>query len=310
QGQNYDRAAAAYDRAAKLSTRDGKLYLKLSSTLRSLGQQKDAFEAAKHAAALLPNDADAQGRYGLLLKAEKQRPAALQALRRANQLRRDDRLYFMALVDMELDTLQMDQAERDLRDFMTRHPDDPEANFRMAVVYNQKPRTPENMKTAIRYAEKALPGLSTDARPYTVLGQLYLDSNRPKDALQLYLIGHQVAPNAESILRGLGDCYSRLGRTKEMALVSEEYRRVLTRHDRIDHLTHVMSFNHNDIASGLELARLSEEEGLLGKAQQYYEQLVRQAPKDARTRKALSGFYTRQGRPDLGKRALDPAFLP
>jgi len=310
QASQYENAALAYERASQLSPRNGQLFLKLSSALRPLGKQKETFGAAKRAMELLPNDGDALGRYGLLLKGEKQRPEALKALRRACELRPDDPLYFMAMVDLELDTLQMDQAEQKLRAYLARHPKDAEASFRMAVVYNHRPRTPENIKEAIRYAETALAGLPHDARPYTVLGQLYLDSNRVQDALRLYHRGYHAAPNAESLLRGLADCYTRLGRTREMELVSAEYQKVLKRHDRIDHLTHVMGFNNKDTEAGLELARLTEEEGLHGKARQYYEQLVRQAPRDSRTRRALSGFYARMGRSDLAQRALQPDFLP
>jgi tetratricopeptide (TPR) repeat protein len=310
QSRKYREAAALYEEATRLDPKNGELYSKLANTFRNLGRKQQALGAAATAAKLLPNDPDAVGRHGLLLKSEKKRPDALAALRRAEQLRPHTPLFFMALVDLEMEMLQMDQAERDLQGYLAKRPDDPEACFRMAAVFNRKPRTPENVKTAVRYAEKSLPGLRHDARPYTLLGQLYLDQNRPQEALKLYLQGHHVAPNAESLLRGLADCYTRLGRTRELAEVSAEYQAVLKRHDRIDHLTHVMSFNPKDVTSGLELARLSEEEGLLEKSKDYYEQLVRQAPGEARTRKALSGFYRRVGRPDLATRALEPGFMP
>lgn len=310
QSQKFGEAAGLYEHATQLSPRNGELHSKLANAFRNLGRQQQALAAAEKAAQLLPKDADAVGRYGLLLKAAKRRPEALATLRQAEVLRPHTRLFFMALVDLEMDTLQMDQAERDLQGYLREHPDDPEACFRMAAVYNRKRRTPENVKLAMQYAEKSLLGLKADARPYTLLGQLYLDAGKPAEALKYYQTGHQIAPTAESLLRGLADCYTRLGRTKELASVSAEYQDLLKRHDRIDHLTHVMSFNPKDITSGLELALLTEQEGLIGKAEAYYEQLVRQAPKDPRTRQALSGFYGRAGRQDLAKRALEPDFLP
>jgi Flp pilus assembly protein TadD len=106
------------------------------------------------------------------------------------------------------------------------------------------------------------------------------------------------------------ECYRRLGRSAEMAATSAELERVLARHDRIAHLTHVMGFDHHDTADGLELARLVEEDGRFSQARAYYEQLVRQAPQDARTRRALSGFYRRMGRPEKARLALEPQFVP
>jgi Flp pilus assembly protein TadD len=180
----------------------------------------------------------------------------------------------------------------------------------MAVVYNQKPRTAANLRMALDYAERALVGMQADARAWALLAQLYLDADRPRDALRVCTQGRHVAPNEEGILRGLAEAYRRLGRTADAASVTREFQNVLARHDRITHLTHVMGFNHRDTAAGLELARLVEADGQLTQARAYYEQLVRQAPKDPRTRPALAGFYTRMGRPEKARQALRPSFVP
>lgn len=310
QAHRFEDASAAYHHATEHAPRNGPIFLKLAATLQTLGDQERALPVAQKAVRLMPNDPEALGRCGLLLKARKDRGGALTMLRRAHQLQPENRFYTLALADILLDTLQMGQAEEVLHGYLAHHPDDPEACFRMSVVFNQKPRTPENIRTATGYAQKALAGLPGDPRPYTVLGQLYLDADQTDKALPLYLRGHQVAPTSESVLRGLADCYSRLGRTREMGLVAAEFQRVLRRHDRIDHLTHVMGFNSKDTSAGLELAKLTEEEGLIPRAREYYEQLVRQAPHDPRTRRALSGFYQRLGNAELARRALEPQFVP
>jgi tetratricopeptide (TPR) repeat protein len=310
EGEKFGQAAALYERATQLSPKDGELFGKLADCFRRLGRQKQAVAAAEKAAKLLPQDGPTVGRYGLLLKGAKRRMEALEALRRSNRLTPNTQLFFMAMVDLELEMLQIDQAERDLTTYLKAHPDDAEAHLRMADVYNRKRRTPETLRLATDHAEKAVKGLDHDTRAYTLLGQLFLAQNRTEEALRLYTEAHQRHPTAESLLRGLADCYTRLGRSRELAAVSAEYQQVLKRHDRIDHLTHLMSFNPRDVNHGLELARLSEEEGMIGKAQDYYEQFVRQDPKAERTRKALSGFYARAGRPDLARRALQPTFLP
>ena len=135
--------------------------------------------------------------------------------------------------------------------------------------------------------------MPADARAYTLLGQLYLDSDRVQDALRVYTAGRRIAPNSEGMLRGLMDCYTRLGQTNEAASVSATFQQMLARHDRISHLTHVMGFNHHNTTAGLELAKLVEADGRYAQARTYYEQLARQAPNDPRTRRALAGFYER-----------------
>src|SRR5262249_45083416 len=151
---------------------------------------------------------------------------------------------FLALVHTELDSLEFDGVERDLAPYLRAHPRDADACYLMAVVYNQKPRTAANLRTAIDFAERALAGRPADARAYALLGRLYLDADRPGDALRIDTVGRRVAPNAEGILRGLADADTRLGRTAEAAAITAAFQQVLARHDRISHLTHVMGFNH------------------------------------------------------------------
>ena len=78
----------------------------------------------------------------------------------------------------------------------------------------------------------------------------------------------------------------------------------------MEHLQVVISMKPGDTASGLELARLEEEEGQYRAAQQQFEKLVRQAPGDPRTHPALAAFLRRMGRPDLAAQAERPDFVP
>lgn len=308
--RRFPAARGCYAATAGLAPQNGSVWVKLAAAERKLGNADPARAAARRAAALLPGDADAVGLYGLLLAESRNRPAALAMLRRAHRLRPDDRRYFIAMVNGEMDSLEFGAAERDLAPYLRSHPADAEACYMMAVVYNQKPRTPENLKRAIGFAQRALAGMPGDVRAYTLLGQLDLDAGRTQHALRVYSAGRRVAPHSEAMLRGLADCCTRLGRTAEAVALTAELRKVLARHDRIAHLTHVMGFNHHDTAAGLELARLVEEDGQSSQARAYYEQLVRQSPHDPRPRRALSRFYRRIGRPDEARQAMRPQFLP
>jgi cytochrome c-type biogenesis protein CcmH/NrfG len=303
-------AAECYAIACRLAPHNGSLFLRLAAVEKELGRADPARAAAQRASQLLPNNAEALGLYGTLLAESRSRPAALAALRRAHALAPENRDYLIALVNTELDSFNYAGVEQDLAPYLRTHPNDAEACYMMAVVYNQKPRTPQNLHTAIDFAQRALAGIPADARAYTVLGQLYLDAGRPRDALRVCTAGRRAAPHAEGNLRALMDCYTRLGQSAERASVAAALQKVLARHDRINHLTSVMSFDHQNTAAGLELAHLEEEEGRYARAQAFYEQLVRQAPDDPRLRHALSGFYQRRGSPDKARRALRPQFIP
>jgi len=290
------KAAKFYAAAARRAPGNGSLFLRLAAAERKSGRPDRARAAARRAFELLRNDADAAGLYGLLLAESRNRPAALAALRQAHRLRPGDHRYFMAMVNTELDTLDFAGAERDLGPYLRSHPRDPDACYMMAVIDNQKPRAAQNLRTAIDFAERALAGMPADARAYSLLGQLYLDSDQIQDALRVYMTGRRIAPNSEGMLRGLMDCYTRLGQTNEAASVSATFQQMLARHDRISHLTHVMGFNHHNTTAGLELAKLVEADGRYEQARAYYEQLARQAPEDRRTRQALLDFYARMSR--------------
>ncbi|MBV9851725.1 MAG: tetratricopeptide repeat protein [Armatimonadetes bacterium] len=310
QVRDYPDAAADFQAAARLNPRDGTLFLRLARAQQSAGDLPAAAASAQRAAQLRPDDGEALGLYGMLEGKGKHMPQALAALRRARQLRPDDRDDLLALVNLEMDVPDMDAAERDLTPWLKAHPDDAEACYFMAVIYNQKPRTPDNLQAGIGYAERALAGMARDPRPYALLGQLYLDVNRPQDALRTFQIAAQLLPNDEGVLHGLVGCYTRLGQSRQAAAAAARLQTETARHDRIAHLQEVMRFNHADVASGLELARLEEEDGDLRQAQQYYVALVQTASRDPRTHAALAAFLRRIGRPELAKQAARLDFTP
>ena len=139
--------------------------------------------------------------------------------------------------------------------------------------------------------------MQRDERSYSILGQLYLDSNEPADALNCYLAGRDHVPNSENMLHGLVDCYARLGDRKSSAAAASEFQKLTERHNRIQHLKHVLGFNNNDLTSALELAKLYEDDANLKTARSLYDRLVVQAPQNQRVRDARNAFYQRVGIP-------------
>lgn len=307
---NYPKAITNYTAAIKLRPNDGSLYKRLAGAYREQGNDRAALPAAKRAYELLPQDAAAAGAYGDLAQRRNDRRTALAALQRAHQLDPSNSRYLVGLASVEMDLLLMQAAEQDLNTELRNNPNNSLACYFMAVVYNRKPHTPENLHTALAYAERSASSTAPPPVVFPLLARLYLSSNRPADALRTCQYVLQRAPNNMNVLSELVGCYTRLGRPEIAAKLSLRVSEVAQRQDRIGHLQEVMAFNHSNVSAGLELARLEEQEGDTKMALTYYVTMVRQAPNDPRTRPALAAFLRRTGHPEMANQAGQPDFVP
>lgn len=308
--KRYPDAVVQYTAASRLLPQDGDLFLKLTRADLAVGDKTSAAGAAKRAAQLRPNDADAWGLYGLITEQLFDTSASLTALRRAHALRPSDRDYLIELVRTEANNIDLPQAERDLAPFLQAHPDDPMANHLMAYLYEQKPRTPEVLQTALAYELKAFAGMPGDMRVCLGLGDLYLDMGRNADALRTFQEGLKSNPRSEEMLHGLVTSYTRLGQTKQAASVAARLQSLTTLHQRITHLQEVIKGNPANVAASLEWGRLQEQDGNEAAAHALYVSLVRRLPQDPRPRRALADFFLRHDRPRLAHQALDSAVVP
>ncbi|MDQ2687626.1 MAG: tetratricopeptide repeat protein [Armatimonadota bacterium] len=308
--QRFPEAVAVYTVAAKLSPQDGTLFLRLNRADLAVNDIPAARAAAKRAAELRPDDPDAVGLYGMLENKNNNLPAALTALRRAHELRPDDADYLHALVRLEMNMQNMADAERDLTPWLNAHPDDAWGCHLMAAIFEQKPHTPDTLKAALDYELRAQAGRPNDLHVTGALGELYLFLNRTPDALRVYQSGLRQDPHSEEMLHGLLRCYGRLGQAGQAAQVSATLQQESARHQRMTHLKDVTSLNPADIPSGVELARLQEQEGDDAEAYRLYVRLVTHSPSDPRPRRALADFYRRHDRPGLAQQVLRPDFTP
>lgn len=310
QVRQYQDAVKNYTAAIKLRPSDGTLYKRVTAAYTAELDNKSALVTAKRAYELLPDDAEAAGTYGDLAQTMNDRVTAIKALRRAHELDPKNGRYLLTLANVEMDVQQMDVAEQQIKEYLNTHPDDIWASYLMAVVYNQKPRTAENIATAITYAEKAVNSRKAPMQVYPLLVQLYLDADHPKEALQVSQIAAKRSPNDTTILAKMVTCYMKLHQPSAAAEVSKRLKDVTDREQRISHLQEVMRFNNANVPAGVELAGLVEKNGDLKLARTYYVTLLRNAPKNAQARTAFHDFLLRIGRPDLAKLLLDPNFVP
>ncbi len=310
QQKRFPEADAQYTAASKLTPDDGALFFKMHFAALAVGDTARARAAAKRAADLLPNDADAVGQYGMLESHNDNVPAALTALRRAHALRPDDPDFFHELVLREMTSGNYPAAEQLLLPWLQAHSQDAWACHLTAVVYEKKPPTPQTLQTALGYEERARRGLPGDLRVYITLGQLYLALNRPQDALQAYQAGLRLEPTSGLMLHGLMTCYLRLGQPQQAAAAAARLQTTTTLINRIAHLQDTLKLSPKDIAAGLELAHLEEVDNNPNGAQGYYLQMLRVAPHDASTRAALAAFYRRHHQAALARQVEQSDFVP
>jgi len=277
---------------------NGPSFLMLSRAYMSAQNVSAAEIACRRAAELLPEDADAQGLFGLLEGRLNHNPAALAALQRAHALRPGDRDYLLALIRHQMLASDFPGAEATLSPYLQAHPQDAWANHLMAVINEQKPRTPASIQMALRYEERAYVATPNDPRMAMTLGQLYLAANRPADALRVYSAGLKVAPNSEAMLHGLVSSNTRLRQPAAAAAAAARLEAATALHQRIQHLKDNLGLHPGDISLGLELASLEEQDGDLTSAYRLLQKLIRLAPADTRSGAALAAFQQRHGTPE------------
>lgn len=293
----FGEAAAQYQAATRLTSDDEVLFLRLARADEAAGDTEAALDAAGHAAALRPDDAEALGAYGILAAKLNQPKAALVLLARAHALAPDTSDVLIYLIRVEFQLQDLAGAERDLTPFVQRHPDNAEVCYLMASLLHQKPQTPATSQIAIRYARRAQAGAPGNADASVLLGQALLDARQPAQALPAFQRARALMPHSQAAIQGLLSCYTRLQQPNRAERASADLSAETTRRDRMARITDRLNTAPSDIVATLELARLREENGETALAESYYRRAVRHAPQDPKARAALADFLRRTGHP-------------
>ena len=303
-------AALAYEAATKIEPKNGDLFLGLERARSAEGNLPAAFAAARQASVLLPDSEAAVGDYGLLGSKTSHDTEALVALRRALALAPGSAKYLIPMVSLEVAELDPTRAENDLAPYLKAHPEDYQGHYYMAVICNLKPRTPENLRLGIEQAELALPHMLHDPHGYSVIGDLFLAAGRPQAAYQAFMAGFKIDPHSQQMLHGLLYSDTRMGDTKEADLIAARLEQEAARDNQMEHLKHVLGFNHKDTAAVLELAKLYE--GTERKRQTFdlFVQATREMPGNLEVRSAFSAFLLRSKQPAMAKQVLHTTFVP
>lgn len=307
---DYADAVTYYQQAVHIRPNDGLLFKNLATAQMSEGDNNGALPNAKRAYDLLPYNADAASTYGFLADDNSQPGNAYQALERAHTLSPDNWHVVLKLASVEMDLMNMGQAEQDLAIYLKKYPNDALACYLMAVIYNQKPRTAANVRTAAAYAERSLDTGEAPDNLYPLLAQLELSMGKVATAQTVCLAGLKHQPNNQSLLSILINCDTRQGQIQQAAQLSTQLQTLTLRENQIDHLKHVMGFDPANISAGLQLALLEQQVSNLSDAEKDYVLLIRQAPQNIAVRRAAAAFLRRTGRPHLARQIMNMHFVP
>jgi Tfp pilus assembly protein PilF len=163
----------------QLDAEYGPVHLELGRVLLILGQAAPARDSLRHAARLLPGDAEAHSALGVALLATGDKPAALTQLRRAS----------------ELDPENADRL----------------ANLGAAYL------SLGQVSDAIRAYSRAIARDPSDARINGDLGTAYLAGNEPHRAMPYLQKAVELAPGRATFLSNLGYAHQAVGKYDEAA---------------------------------------------------------------------------------------------
>lgn len=307
---DYPDAVTNYTQASRLQPQNGSIFKQLALAQIANGNNQAAFPAAKRAYELLPQDANAAAAYGALADQQLDVGDAYPALKRAHQLAPNDLHVTLNLAKTEMDMLNMNAAEKHLASYLRTLPNDPLACYLMAVIYNQKPRTPANLHTALMYAQRAYTSGQYPDNLYTLLGQLELDAGQPAAAKSICLQGLQKEPTDRQLLNILIACNARQGHMAQAAQLSARLQTLMLQQNQIDHLQHVVKFNPANLSAGLQLAALEDAIGDPQAAEQDYALMIRKAPQNMIIRRAAAAFLRRTNRPMMAQQVMNLHFVP
>jgi len=287
-------AVTYYSRAVKLTPDDGALLMRLARAEHLIDRDDLAYPHSKRAAELLPENAEAQGRYGILAHQQGHDADAIPPLRKAFAAHPEVSDVSEALVDALFATHDVAGAERTNEEWLSKQPNNPLALIWRAKISTLKPPTPENLKIALDNAERAYKAQPDNLEAHRILGQAYLNLNRAADAKKVYEDGLAIFPFSVAMLQGMVNCYARLGDGPNLQLVAARLKELNTKLDRLDHVREVVILHHGkDLESNFQLAQLESEVGHFAEAQKYFDQLKKDAPTDKRIQSAAAAFQER-----------------
>ncbi len=294
----HDDAAILYRRAVKLKPNDGQLFTRLSREEHLTANENSAYEDAKRAAELLPDDATVQGRLGLLEEGRGKYGAAIPLLRRGVQGRPGTRDLVFALLRSELQSSDFAGTQRDALAWLAKHPGDSEALLAMAKAYSGQPHTPENVRLGTQYSEQAARAAPDNAEGWAYLGKFHMDANRIPEAITAFKRGYEVQPYSTIILHGLVSCYARTGQTALRQKMAKELQVVNARYDRISVVNEIIhQSGGKDIDADLELSRLEVQVGNIATAGKLYRQLLNAYPDNPKVKEAVVAYLRYIGPP-------------
>jgi len=160
---------------------------------------------------LLPNDADAWQRLGLLLIGAGENYRSLDALAHAASLDPNDLLTQGALGNMALQAGRLDQANQAYRIVLAREPNDPQALTGLARVMMRMDPSPAGLAAAEKQADLAVQ-VAPSVESHKARGQIRMTRGRLQEAIEDFNACISLDPRVREPYVLLSQCYARAGK--------------------------------------------------------------------------------------------------
>ena len=278
-------------------------YPTLAEVEARVRQKIDEAHAAVGAA---PGDAEARGRYGMVLDAHSFPVEASAAYREAARLDSDDVRwpYFLATLLEYQDPLEaLEWYERAIRIRPSYAP----ARIRYAQTLEAVGRDSE---AEVQYRKAADLDPSDPLAPLGI-GRLALADDRVEESVRYLELAYRLDDGIQAIVAMLARGYARSGQTERARQKVEEAGGLPRTLPHKDALRASVEDAAVDTAGYLRRSRTYADVGDLGRAQREIEELLSFAPQTAQAWLAAAGIYDRQGVPEkvleAAQRALELA---
>jgi tetratricopeptide (TPR) repeat protein len=185
---------------------------------------RPAMQGFERLTQLLPKDADAWQRLGMVLMGVGENYRSLDALTRAATLDPNDLLTQTALGNMSLQAGRLDQAEHAFEVVLAKRPDNPQAHMGMALVIMRRDPSTDGLKKAEEQAEAALRTVPSPAA-YSTRAQVRMTMHRFEDAIPDLNAAINLEPDNRNLYVLLSQCYASAGKPELARRASAEFER-------------------------------------------------------------------------------------
>ncbi|MCS6860349.1 MAG: tetratricopeptide repeat protein [Abditibacteriales bacterium] len=220
---NLPEAVEAFQREVALTPHNPLAYASLGMVEKERGRYPQAARALRKALELGADDVEIDCALGFIFYRMTQYQAAVPRLKRCIRRQPDDDRSRYYLTQCYLSQGMLDDAEREIRVLIDRHPQTGQFHYVLGAIYMARSASPQNNDAAARSLRTAIAFDKNLTGAYYSLGIVYRRMNRLAEAAQMLEEALRRDPGGYEIRRVLASVYRQMG---NHAAAREQFRRV------------------------------------------------------------------------------------